>query len=106
MHDPREAIPAMTRVPGQDLFPRKKKKREPLGSFLLRGIILVLSNPASSIDMRGGEFAFVTKSSIALEQFSEHSAGAREQNINGQCRAFPFRIAGPTPCLETERSEP
>jgi len=79
-HASMDVIAVMIRV--QDRFPCKKQRREPLGIYPSRGIVL-LRNAASSFGTKCGKFASRSKRMISHDEFSGLSSWAYEQVFEG-----------------------
>ena len=78
-----EAVAAMIDVRVQEAFPWKQKTRTPLGSYLVRSMLLLrlLSSSVSSIGMKRAGCVARTESIIRHEKCSELSARSCEQAV-------------------------
>lgn len=84
-----EAVAAMVDVRVQEAFPWKQKTRAPLGSYLVRSMLLLLlrlllrllSSSVSSIGMKRAGCVARTESIIRHEKCSELSARSCEQAV-------------------------
>jgi len=84
-HVPLEAIATITHIRFQYPFCRKQKRREPLGAYAMRDVML-LSNTVSSIASIQVGFLSPTESIIENDNFSEHPASTCEQVVVRQRR--------------------